>query len=640
MVDSLRSAGDPDMNRSRFFGSTRTVLIVRFDPGIADPYETKDVRDERNPDPFVASSKRAQFRKLTNRTSSLSRAQLRDVITSARTNLGDALAKFPRLDGLTRIFDLSPRQSVRRVNGYRKADELDLSFEWSAVPFDSRLIRAIFVLHYEGTVPAESWGTGIRERSPGSPSASGYLVPATGDNLRFVGTIDEVQDAHGDDGDELTMKGRDLTSLMIDATFPPILDVQLLPGATLLEAVRSVLDTNDLFDLIRGPFLRSEEPLPQLDAARYPRLAIPAKERHRKSKSGGLGYVLRRPPKGGKSSYWDVITDLCVSHGLRPMMDLDRLVLVEPRQLYKELPEEILSPGQLTFPTRYREQLGDAFPIRRMVYGVNVAALRFNRKLGKIKAPIVEVSSSNPDAVKASERLLVARHPPEKYRQLTQASKTQAKTANSVDATGTKPQAKVHIVQLHGIVDQTQLELVAKQIYEGMGRQELGVVIETDDVASFSDHPRFDPNEDPDLLAIRAGDPIRILVAPAQSERSQLYTLSDLQAMVSRARTAARGGAPEAPRAGIAYLVQQGWSKEDAAQFVKVLASANLPQEFRVFGASIAFDAEQGFNVQLDCRDYVRVRADPSDPTQTRSLKGEVPGAKVTLGAPTIGRRR
>lgn len=650
-VQPRKPIPDLGVNFSRYFGSVRTVLIVRFDAGIADPYEKKDIRDERDPDPARGRRVRTPVRRVEGENRSFSEidtrfeegqtrrftqaetrffnpTRLRDIITSSRTNLGDALAKFPLLDGMTRIFDLAPVTSTRRVNGYRKADELDLSFEWSAVPFDSRAIRAIFVLHYEGTVPAESWGTGIRERSPGSPSPSGYLVPATGENLRFMGTIDEIQDAHGDSGDELSMKGRDLTGILIDAKFPPKLDIKIGVGKTILDAIRSILDTNELFELIRGPFLRSEEALPALSPARYPRLAIPAKERHKKDKSGGTGFVLRHPPKGGgQSTYWDVITELCVSHGLRPMIDLDRLVLVEPRVLYKELPTEILSPGQLTFPTKYRRQIGDTSPIRRMVYGVNVAALRFSRKLGRVKAPIVEVSSVNPDAKKASERLLIARHPPEKYKQLTQA-KQKARTANSVDATGTKPQAKIHVVQLHGILDLAQLEKVAQQIYEGMGRGELGVVIETDDLASFSDHPGFDPNEDPDLLAIRAGDPVEILVAPVQGARSNLFTLSDLQAMLNRARALAGGGSFKSPRGAVAYLELQGWNKATAEQFIKVLISANLPREFRVFGANISFDGENGFNVQLDCRDYVRVRADPSSPTQTRALRGTVSGAR------------
>ena len=172
----------------------------------------------------------------------------------------------------------------------------------------------------------------------------------------------------------------------------------------------------------------------------------------------------------------------------------------------------------------------------------------------------------------------------------------------------------VHRVQIQGIVDRSQLLNIAKQVYEGMGRQELGVVVETDDPASYSDVPGFDPNEDPDLLAVKSGDPMRLLVTLPQVQRSQLFTFAELQALESRVRSGV--GFDSA----LTFLVAQGFDRADALQFIRVLGSASLPQEFRIISASISFDGEGagGFNVQLDCRDYVRARADPEGVSQTR----------------------
>lgn len=598
-------------NRRRYFPSVRDVILLRFDPGTTDSYDPDLIRDEAEPDADLPARRRQRTRNLTGITQGtgpkvFSSSDFRAALTAANVNLADAIAKLPRTDELTRVFDLQPTRSSRRVNSYRKADELDLTFEWKSMPFDSRLVRAILCFHYEGTVPATAWATGDREQQPASPSPSGYLVPATGENLRWVGTIDEIADSHGEGGDLLTMKGRDLTSLLIDTKYPVKFEPARIPsGSTILQVIQAILSTNDLFELIRGPYLRTQGgTLPQLDPARFPRRLVPAKERHR----DGGAFVLRYPPKsGGKSSYWDVITDLCVSHGLRPAIEQDKLVLTEPRVLYAvRQPDQVASPGTPTFPTPYRLSVGDRFPIRRMVYGDNVGALRFHRKLGRIKAPAVEVVAMDPDARTASERVIKVRHPP----------KTKSgRRANNVDATGAKPSETVHRVQIKGVVDRTQLLNIAKQVYEGMGRQELGVVVETDDPASFSDLAGFDPNEDPDLLAVKSGDPLRLEVTSPQAARSQLFTFSELQARFSRARADGGAGFDSA----VAFLVEQGFDRPDAIQFARVLASSNLPREFRVITASIGFDGEGGgFNVQLDCRDYVRARADPQGVSQTR----------------------
>lgn len=603
-------------NLRRTFPSVRTVLLVRFDPGTTDNFAADDIRSETNPDPYLSARRGRQFRQLAGISEStgpktFSSTDLRAAITAARTNLGDALARIPT-DGLSRFFDVQPTKSVRRVNTYRKADELDLTFEWKSLPFDARIIRSILVLHYEGTVSADAWGSGAR----GSDSRPGYLVPATGSNLRFIGLADELSDAHGD-GDVLSIKCRDLTSVLIDAKWPAKLEVKVAAGSTLPQVIQAILETNPAFQIFRGPFLRLEGRPPILNPARYPRIAVRARERHRAG--SGKVCVIRNPPKsGGASSYWDIITDICVSHGVRPAVELDQIVLLEPRVLYKSRPEDAAS-GDPTFPTEYRKGIGDLSPVRRMVYGDNVAALRFNRKLGRIKAPNVEVSSRNPDAPSVRDRLITVLWPPTPVE-----SDAEKSTANTVDPTG-KPENKAHVVQLHGIIDRSQLLAVAKQVYEGMGRQELGVVIETDEISSFSDATTFDPNEDPDLLAIRAGDPIRILVASTLDSSAQLYTLSELQALVDRARRNSTG-----TESAVRYLTDQGWTERNARQFVRVVSSAALPDEFRVVGAAITFDGESdsgGFNIQLDCRDYVRVRADPEDLSQTRTLRGRLPGA-------------
>jgi len=602
-------------NRDRYYPSTRTVLLVRFDDGSTDKYNDDEIRNERNPDPDLPSRRREpiqkQPRQLETGPKVFSRRDFRAALDSARVNIADAVAKTPRPDGLSRIIDVQPIKSTRRVNTYRKADELDLTLSWKSVPFDARIVRAILAFHYEGTTSPDGFSTGERELAPDNPNPTGFIVPATGDNLRWVGTIDEISDAHGDGGDIVTMKGRDLTSLLLDTEIAPGLETRMAPGTTIQEVIKNLLATDDVFELIRGPFLRTENPLPQLDAARYTRLAVVPKERHRENSAGGRPFVIRHPPKaGGKTSYWDVISELCLAHCLRPSIEKDQLVLLEPRILYSRVPEITTQPGIPSFPKPggHRQAIGETRTTRRMVYGKNIQMLRFHRKLGRIKSPTIEVIGYNPDAERSDERRVIVRYPP-------------TTRTNTTDAAGKKPKENFHTVQIQGVVDKTQLRDIAKQVYEGMGRQEMGIAIQTADLASFSDNPRFDPNLDPDLLDLRAGDPIEILVIPTDRETGKLFSLAELNTFISK-RDKVTSGTSAVRENAVQFLVEQGWDRDDANQLVKILASANLPNEFRVISASFSFDADSGFDIQIDARNYVKVRADPEDVSQTRTTVG------------------
>jgi hypothetical protein len=444
--------------------------------------------------------------------------------------------------------------------------------------------------------------------------------------------------SHGDDGDIMQMKARDLTGVLIDTKLPVgekgTEGVRIQAGDTVQTAVRALLDTNPGFrSFIKGPYLRIApgSNLKNLDPALYPRISFPPKERHRKKRTEagetvairdpsapplspevieqfrreaeGRGYILRYPAKiAGETSYWDAITDLCVTHSFRPTIEQENLVILEPRTLYKFDPEILTQPGVPSFPrpNGHRFRIGDTnVKFRRMVWGDNISVLRFQRKFGRIKVPTIEVQGTDPNAVKDGRRITV-RYPPKKR-------------ATKVDPSGKKPNEEFHRVTISGIIDRSELLKIAQQTYEEMGRQELGIVISTDEMASFSDNPNFDPNLEPDLLDLRSGDPIRLLVTPAQKDRSIMLSLSELNDLV--ARVDARVGSEDP----VDFLVREGWSREDAIQVIKLLRSASLPNEFRVIAASYRF-AEDGFHCEIDARNYVRVRADPDDIANTEAL--------------------
>lgn len=624
-------------NPHRYYPSARSILLVRFDPHalqnsdlIGDDgfdegqakyleptsFSPTDVNlgiqpadDFIDVDPNIGIQPADDFVDVR----SFQRRTRNPVAQAFNTNadLAAAVRKVSLEDDLSRFLDVQPASYSRAINGHRLADELSLKLRWKDVPFDARIIRAILVVHFEGTVGPDQFS---------SPRAQAHIVEARRSNLRFIGFVDEISDSHDEGGDYVSMKCRDLTAPLLDTKLPPALKKKIQPGENLLELISNILETGagTAMEFIRGPFVRPENTvLPQLSSDRYAKIQTSAANRNRAG-TGGTVAVLRNTSKAkgssdGGESYWDAINDLCVSHGFIPYIDLDRLVIQPPRTLFVGNPEEIEQANVPTFPTPYRRAIGDTASVRRMVFGGNLDTLAFTRKLARIKAPHVRVTSFNPNAQRADQRLISIDYPG--------TGSTGEKVATSQSPTGKQKQVEVRNVLVHGITDRSVLRAVAEGAYELMGRQELGVRLSSSNLASWSDNPNFDPNEDPDLLALRAGDPLRIVVQATSETGSTFTSLAELSRMLRRNRS--RGGSVED---GISFLEGLGWSARDAAQLVRVLNNANLPEEFRVVAASIAMDLEQGdFNISIDARDYVRARADQASAIATNRNLGIQP---------------
>jgi len=604
---------------NRFFIAERTILLLRFDPMTRDSF--KEVRLELAPhtagghatptDAFALSA-------ATSPTFASIATSGRAAAEAANANLADAIAKMVSGDGLSRFLDVTALSSSRRANSYRSADELDLTFSWNTMPIDSRLIRAILVLHFTGTVPATAFASGIRERAPNSATPSGYTIPATYRNLRFMGLADELDDDHAAGTDTLSIKCRDLTAILLDNKVSPTTMKEIKVGATILDAIKALLATLPSAQIIRGPFPRPANiALRKITNGAYVRTATSAKKRN-KADGGGtaeqpVGGATRGASKEQGDSYWDAITDLCIAHGLVPMLELDKLVIQEPRTYFTGVPEVAGSPNTPSFPTPHRLSLGQKKGEPRvMVFGRNVESLKFKRKLTGVKAPHVRVVAFDPDQKDASKRLVQVDYPDASNKQ-----------ATSVDPTGKNASAEYLVVPVYGITSKRILRRVARQTYENISHGEFGISFSTSDPASLGPRapdgtilPGWDGNDDPDLLDLKAGDPVRILVAPTQRNLGAMYSLSELNQMLARVNGLA------GVESAIKFLQDRGWELETATQLVKLLRSANPPDVFRVQGVSFAYNGESGdFTVDVDARDYARIRADQADPANT----GDVP---------------
>ena len=155
------------------------------------------------------------------------------------------------------------------------------------------------------------------------------------------------------------------------------------------------------------------------------------------------------------------------------------------------------------------------------------------------------------------------------------------------------------------------LRAIAQNIYEMISRQEIQAQIETMDLASFGGG-----NEDPDLLDVKAGDALNLLVDfknPVNDYSKYEKTLI----VLSQAEQ---------------FLVNLGFPREFAKEYAKAYSKAGFMTDLIIRKMSIDGDAGSedsdpgGVSLKIEAANYIEIRAD-------RDLKN---GKFVGLGGTPI----
>lgn len=587
----MKRRGETEARARLYRPAVRTLLLVRLEgEGGKEP-----ARRENDPgSSFMSGARSARLGGPTDAfVDAALKGAFRAAVTAAIDASAAAAAYRPDPDKLSVWVDVIPTSSTRTANSYRMADELALTIQWQDLPVDPRSVRAIMVLHYEGTVSAAD------TMAVASLSGTRAQLPLVGSNLRFIGVADALDAAHSGEGSEIQITCRDLTAVLIDAKTPVGFSRSMRSGQSIVDACRDILRTNPAFDLIRGPFWAGPGEPPVFDAALYPRLAFRAADRAKAARSGAVPVPVRNVSAGAsggeEESYWDAITDLCVSHAVHPMVELDRLVIFPPRTLYATRPSaqrEVNAAREFPTPGGHRAQIGDTRPIRRMLWGADISDFRIHRELARVKVPTIRVSGRDPDAP-ADKRLISETWPaPAQLGASTpEGPEDESAAPNAaVSASGKQKAEEVLNLTVARVKDRAQLREIARQVYDSIGRQEASIVLSTDDLSSWSDHPAFVPNEDPDLLGIAAGDAVEVLVASGRE--GQPFTVTELGQL---------------HEAGEGALIGRGFSPA-AARVLSSLGRGQLPPtELRVNTASFSFDAD-GATISVDLRNFARAR--------------------------------
>lgn len=427
------------------------------------------------------------------------------------------------------VMNRIPRKCSVHFQGHTQAATWSAVFDYREFPVDPRVIAASTAEIYIGTVSPDDFSTGM-QRPERSGLRRSILRTRNDDgtsndaNLVMVGVVDSWRVEHGDSGSEVHLEGRDMRGLLLDSPLVSSRDLfeyerprvrRRRKRSSILERLNTELNIWDLVTQI----LHEHEALNNLPASErikvrafkeeWPNETIlsPGKAshvpRHRRGASGQQGQA---SSAGANMNFWDLITRYCTLVGAIPTFVGRELHIRYAPTLYSMISgrnERVPFSGGLA---RYDES--GIWTVRKMVYGRDIDSMKISRKYtGNSKPKTVRiVSVSQSTGGRGRDQMLESVWPP---RTLREARREGITGTNRVvrDFVGGQESSEIATFSFPGIQDQEQLNTIARALYEQIGRNEISGEVSTAALTSFGGS-----NADPDLLRLRVGDPVQLLV--------------------------------------------------------------------------------------------------------------------------------
>lgn len=354
-------------------------------------------------------------------------------------------------DSISRLIDIAPRSATVQRNGYHEADTFSVDFDARALPIDPEVIRSL----------------AVRIFMRNAAGKDDQQDPALERWERIRGIVDEPDIELSDDGQTVSVNGRDYTSLLIDADWPPSRRVPC--GLPIDETVQQIADetappgTLARFSVV---YLASF-PAPIVGAA------------HRSTKKKGMWV------KAGKS-VWDVIYEMALAHGLIAYVKDERIIITDPNS----------------------QTSASAAAAPQLLYGRNIQRLKMSRKLTREKVPQIRVTAFDPKTGKIVEVV---------YPSKGEFAKIASAIGTSVTALGVKRNEQQFLPGPKGVTDRETLLRYAKVRFNNLARAETVYEVTTRNLTSFDGQ---------DLFELDAGEPLIIGFDPYNGEQMRALSFA------------------------------------------------------------------------------------------------------------------
>ena len=486
-----------------------------------------------------------------------------------------------------------PRKATWSVNGPRTADTLSVTIRWIDLPVDPRTVRSCAIVFYLGTVTADSFVAGIngknRGSGPGEPMhliSEKYIDEAGQErtNKRFEGYVDKWSVEMGTDEPVVVLECRDNTSSFIDTDAPQNLVIDM--SKPIDAAVAQYLANFPQFAGLFVEYRPSAESPPVMKDV-FSKTATKGKLGPQASKGGGAA-------SGGgaaaKLSVWDYLTDVCGTIGLMVRLEDHTVIIQHVRSYmtasYAKKAGEALSNSRPDDPFKSRVLAGgETIYARRMIYGRNLLTYKTSRSFATVAPVNIEIRCYVP----ARKTTMIA-HFPKTAGPKGNAAAPGTDTLTAHKPGDTPPEEKWEVHRVSGIKDQATLDRVAQAYYEQHARRELEVVLKTENLASFGGG-----NTDPDLLDMKAGDSIEVLVSRGKDEINSMSKIETTLLMQAECQ---------------AFMKHLGHGPKFAAAYAKAYADAGFQTIYRVKNFTANWGVEEGVSFDINCFNYLEVRMD------------------------------
>ena len=493
-------------------------------------------------------------------------------------------------------FDIIPYACNIERKSYRDADEIRATIPLSKLPFDPRVVRAATIQIFGGVLDPYKYRDEF-------DSDRGLLIEdqkASGtSNQLFGGFIDDWEVEMGDHN-VLQVTARDPTSIFIDSELPENALDKLPKNASIAVAIRQIIFGSETggkhtgLEAAKGIRIVVDKgvDLPTLGEIKPPNW-FDSQKTVKKGKK-------RSPNDAQRMSYWDMITDLCVSAGFivylrlpnsnddrenpklprgRPLLPAPELVISNPRTYYGE-------------STNYGEVQVPVEEVRQFYYGINVDQLKLRRKYGGVKVPTIELRSFD---VATGERY-VGRFP-----------RREVNNKPAVSGKGEREEVQVYLLRdIQGPNSQRRLDEAAESIYQQLSRGEFEVQLKTKTLAAL---PRnLDPdrvsrrtttiaqNVDADMFQMDAGQPIIVGVDRSVQGTDRVSAPTQFQDSLGPARV------QQILKATPSIPTQLAEDIADAME------SQYIQKEFRVSKLTMTWAHSRGWEFEIHALNYLDIR--------------------------------
>lgn len=496
---------------------------------------------------------------------------------------------------------------------------LEQSGTWSAkipyeyAPFDPRLILHAMVEVHQGTVPADDVQRALR---PDQPVLRTRLEDGrpNDETLLMMGFVEPYTHGIGSAGSFITMRGKDMVGIFegTEANIEAISEINFDRPFNVVLA--EVLETIGLdFGLQMDVEIDTDE-----WAGVVPHLVD----------AEGVTEIRKRSSEGAsdKPSLWTLIIRYCRMVGATPFFRGRVLHIRRNRRLYDVIKETREPSSLATYSPRTVD--GERYPVRTFVVGNNVDSIKVERNLAPKRAPIIEVWGID-DTLRGDARFIKEQWPPK-----------DAKAARAITS------GQVQQVPMPGITDRENLRGLAQDIYEKQTRGVLGGTIQTKNLASFGGE-----NSTPDVLSMRIGDTVQLLVSRAARLAPIDFSVIDDHGIpyseaVSRVAASLRYNASTTRdvwrqrrgQVGIALEIDSG--VRAIAQLIVISHRSLIPEllrYFKVTSINRRWNADNGLTVSFGFQNYVVSRhgAQEQKERDARAVRAFADANRIRIGRAT-----